>query len=79
MIEIAVSIENIYDSETILTADRVTVPAPPAEVDEREDWAQDVLFPLTGTGRTEGNSAYVLTITASDDPELVGATYEFGF
>ena len=35
-------------------------------------------FPLTGTGIEEGESGYFVTITASSDPALVGAHYEFG-
>jgi hypothetical protein len=44
-----------------------------------DDWAEDTIYPLTGTGKSNGDAWYDATITASSDPSLVGTTYEFGY
>lgn len=72
------AIENIYPDDTQNTVATVDVPAMPVEGEARDDWAYDHLFPETGTGRTDGNSAYVVTITESDTPAAVGQVFEFG-
>lgn len=82
-IRLHLKIENYYDGDKVRTQADVLVPAPPQEPDtddEMTDWEQEYIFEATGTGRTEGNSAYFVEVTASDCPDLipVGTEYEFG-
>jgi hypothetical protein len=72
------AIKNIYTDVTQNTAAVVDVPDMPAEGEARDEWAYDHLFPVTGIGRTDGDSAYVVTITESDTPDAVGLVFEFG-
>lgn len=76
--QIKVRIVNIYeDGDEITTEATASVTVPEGE--DMTEWAYDELFPLTGTGRTEGNSAYFLTITEFPArPDLVGQEFEFG-
>jgi hypothetical protein len=74
--KVTVEIENVYEDETITVVDEVEVPA--VEWDSLDDWAEDYLYPLTGTGRPEGDAGYFLTVTACDDPRLVGITFDWG-
>jgi len=80
---IELKIENIYeDAEDVVTTVRATIPAPPegkeAGSEEYDDWAYDNIYQLTGTGHETGNSAYFVEVTACDDPNLVGAEFEWG-
>lgn len=77
---IELTIDNIYeDGDTVTTHVVAEIEEPPAEdTDEWEDWEQDNIFPHTGTGKTEGDSAYFVKVTACDDPSLVGREFEFG-
>lgn len=78
-ITVSLSIANIYPDEIITTTADETVPAPEAFDDETlEEWAADELLEFTGTGRTEGDSSYEITIVASTEAQLVGRTFEFG-
>lgn len=82
-ITLTLSVRNIYDDDTITTTKTATVPYPPfAEdgSDEAEEWGNEHIMPLTGTGREEGDAYYEVTVTASNQPDLipVGQTYEFG-
>jgi len=78
-VRLDLSIENVYIGQTVTTRISTEVPAPPSAAEQEllEDWAADNLFPLTGTGRTEGDAMYWVTVTASSDPSLisVGTTY----
>lgn len=76
---ISVLVSNAYDDGTeVFTTDTATVPPPPADEDGREEWWQEHVFPLTGSGRfVDGNALYTVWITASDAPALVGLTHEF--
>lgn len=83
-IELELYIENYYDGDMVVTTPTARVPSPAGlSEDELEDWADDNLFEHTGTGQTEGNSAYTVKITAADPadavPGLVGREFEFGF
>lgn len=73
-------IDNVYSDDTITNVMRVDVPAP--EVLDRGDveseWAEDHLFPLTGTGRSGDAGYFVEIIECPEVPELVGRTYEWG-
>lgn len=76
-------IENIYlDGDKVAETVTVEVPSPPnLDFDslEHEDWAYENLFPHTGTGRTDGDAGYFVTIlSASYEPRLAGQTYEWG-
>ena len=75
-------IENRYeDGMEIETTSVVTIPLPVPEegTDERHDWEYDHIFPETGTGWTSGDAWYDVEIVESSVPELVGATFEFGY
>jgi hypothetical protein len=79
-------IENHYpeDGDVVQTTVETTVPEPPypphSYAYESDDWEYDHIFCHTGTGRTEGDSAYFVEVTASSRPDLipVGTKYEFG-
>lgn len=74
---IEVKVENVYPDGTVRTNAEAEVPLPPLQ--DLDEWAEEHLMPLTGTGRTEGDAGYFLTITKFDArPELVGTEYEWG-
>lgn len=86
---VSLKIDNVYeDGETITqTLFDIEVPDAPTEPDEHEEWAEENLYPLTGTGRYAGNEAgeettpdagYFVEIIAAGHPALVGRTYEWG-
>ena len=68
-------IENVYSDETITNHVTVTVPDPPAGA-AFEDWAEEHIYPLTGTGRP-GDAGYFVTVLESDSPVLAGARFEW--
>lgn len=82
MITLDVTFTSIYEGgEESVVATTLKVEAPPEGFteDELEMWADDVLFPYTGTGRTEGDAGYFAKITACPDmDELTGAEFEWG-
>lgn len=81
-IEITVRIENTYENgDEIVTVRTATVPAPPSDEGERDDWAYEHIHALTGTGRIDGDAWYDVEVTASSRPDLlpVGTTFEFGY
>ncbi|WP_430787031.1 hypothetical protein [Actinoplanes sp. G11-F43] len=82
-ITISLTIENTYeDGDTIDThVTDAVIPAPPSPDDENAHsaWLYEHIFAFTGTGRTEGDAWYDVTVTACSDPTLVGQTYEFGY
>lgn len=82
LIDVTLDIDNYYDGEPIQTIVNATIPAPPEDQDsdEYQDWEQDYVFEHTGTGRTDGDSCYFVTVTKSSRPDLipVGTEYEFG-
>lgn len=75
---ISVEIENVYEDETVVTHVWSDVPHPDEGEVDLEDWAEEHLYPLTGTGRHEGDAGYFLTVTACDDATLVGCNFEWG-
>lgn len=86
-ITITIHIDNFYvdDGDHVLVDKTITVP--PAPLDRAQDsgeseydlWAEDYLYPHTGTGREEGDAGYFVEITASpDDATLVGQKFEWG-
>lgn len=84
-ITISLEIENTYeleeyDDETTTVTDAV-MPAPPADRDSQafEDWADEHIKPLTGTGQTRGDSWYDVEVTACSDPTLVGHEFQWGY
>ncbi len=80
MIDVTLIIDNHYPDDKITVTVETQVPAPPAlDTDEYEDWEQDHIFPLTGTGR-DGDSCYFVTVASSSDPAMlpVGTEFEFG-
>ena len=91
MTTLSIKIENIYeDGDKVIVTQDIDVPAPPNhdfDSEDHEDWAYDNLHSLTGTGRYAGNdagetrtpdAAYFVEVLASEDPALVGHTYEWG-
>jgi hypothetical protein len=82
-VTVNLEIENTYeDGDTVITTvTDAVIPAPPADEDSDEyhEWGQEHIFQFTGTGRTDGDSFYDVTITASSRPELIGRTFEFGY
>lgn len=80
-VTVGLEIRNHYADGTLITTvvNGVTVEKPwDFDDDELADWAMQELFEFTGTGRPEGDSAYDITITASNDHRLVGKTFEIG-
>jgi hypothetical protein len=79
---LSIKIENVYeDGEEITETKTLDVPFPPTfdtESEDHQDWAYDHLFTETGTGKTEGDAAYFVEITACEIPVLIGTTYEWG-
>ena len=80
-IALKLEIDNVYEDEKIRTFVETQVPEPPLDRDstEYEEWEQDYIFSTTGTGRTEGDAGYFVTVTDSSRPDLipVGTEYEY--
>lgn len=78
---VTLKITNGYeDGSEVVTTPVAEVPLPiPMDLDERVEWGYEHIFPHTGTGRPEGNSWYEVEVAESTAPELLGATFEFGF
>jgi hypothetical protein len=81
-VQVTLLIDNYYEGgDKIKTTYEGWIPAPPGRDDPGyEDWEQDWIYEYTGTGRTEGDSAYFVTVGASSRPDLlpVGTEFEFG-
>lgn len=90
-VHLKLEIENVYeDGEEVTTHVEADVPAPSLppwvdtlsdeEEDERNEWEQEHIFPVTGTGKVEGDSAYFVEVLGSSDEALipVGTKWEFG-
>jgi hypothetical protein len=87
-ITISLDIENSYELYPTVhtTATDQELPAPPEPTgDEDADrkamdtWAYETIYQFTGTGRTHGDSWYIVTVTACSDPALVGREFDFGY
>jgi hypothetical protein len=82
-VTVSLTIENTYARYAPVTtyATDVVIPEPPPglDMDPYDDWAFDHIYCFTGTGRTDGDSWYDVTITASSDPELVGREFAWGY
>jgi hypothetical protein len=81
-LDLTLHVENTYaDGDVVITCPATTVPAPtPQDWDDNlTDWAAEHLEPLTGTGRTHGDSWYDVRVLACTDDRLVGRTFEFGY
>jgi hypothetical protein len=81
-IRLTVKITNIYPGRKPIEEERQVVVPRPRDVDNRAGlavWAEANLFPLTGTGQTEGDAGYFVTVTESPDlPALTGHECEWG-
>jgi hypothetical protein len=81
-IRLTVKVTNIYpDTKPVREERQVVIPRPRDVADEEgmETWAYAHLFPLTGTGRTEGEGGYFVKITESPDlPILEGSEFDWG-
>jgi hypothetical protein len=80
VITVSLHIVNTYEDGEVITTmiTDAEVAAPPAAGD-LDGWAEDTIYPLTGTGKSNGDAWYDATITASSGPSLVGTIYEFGY
>lgn len=79
-VTINMQIDNIYENgDRVQTTIQTYVPPPPPKSDEDayNDWTQDYIYPHTGTGKEEGDSAYFVKIIGSTDPDLVGREIEW--
>ena len=82
---VTLRITNAYDDGTeVVTLVKTVVPALSEHADfhdwdEWDAWAEEHLFPHTGTGKADGNSGYTVAIIDSDQPPLVGRTFDFGY
>lgn len=77
--QITVKIENTYDDGSVFTEKTTDVPTPLLNDEDMEEWWNEHIFPLTGTGREKGYAIYEAKITKCDDlPQLVGESYEWG-
>lgn len=82
VITISLTIENtyeLYDDVTTYVYDALIPPPPPEGSPEWDDWEYEHIHSWTGTGRTDGDSWYDVTVTACSDPSLVGRTFDFGY
>ena len=83
-VTLTLAIENFYPGSCRAVRTRATIQVPPpptdTETDWYDEWAYEHIYPATGTGRTEGDSAYFVEVIASSRPELipVGTKFEFG-
>lgn len=80
-VDLTVKITNVYDDgEVVTVTERLVADAPDSRDPDylRDYWAEEWLFPLTGTGRTEGDATYFVYVVESSDPELVGMYWEWG-
>ncbi|GGO94124.1 hypothetical protein GCM10011584_34440 [Nocardioides phosphati] len=69
-------IENVYSDGTVREVLTVQIPTPNAEA--LEEWADDCLFPLTGTGWYGGDGIYIVTVVDSSEKNLTGRTFTWG-
>jgi hypothetical protein len=77
-VTVDLTIENIYPDAVIQTlVHNEPVPVPTSlDRDELDEWAMEHLFPVTGTGREDGDSSYTIRVTRSSDQQLVGQVFE---
>lgn len=81
---ISLTVLNMYehyaDVTTTFTDVRIPAPPDPDDQDAYESWRYEHIHdPFTGVGHVDGDSWYVVTVTACSDPDLVGREFEFGF
>jgi hypothetical protein len=78
---VEIKVENHYGDDVVRLEKVLAIPVPEVDdaEDEYEEWAEEHLYPETGTGRTEGDACYFVTITRFDErPDLVGREFEWG-
>lgn len=83
---ITIEIENVYvGGPTIRVTETFDCPPMVSAVagvwpseDEAEQWAEEHLYPYTGTGRESGDAAYFVEVTACEEPGYVGLHFEWG-
>jgi hypothetical protein len=86
-ITIGLRILNTYEDDTSITTEVTTeLPAPPPFTDDPHAdeeafwaWSDEHIRNLTGTGRTEGDAWYDVTVTDCSDPDLIGETFQYGY
>ena len=79
MLTLRVEVTNVYDDGESSHQQVVTTPPPPDldDEDELSEWAENWLFPLTGTGRETGEAGYFVKILEAPDAALVGREFEW--
>lgn len=82
MLSLTVEFTDVYDGEEYVRTEDVYAPAPTAG-DDLDEWAEENLFPLTGTGREHGEAAYFVKVLSApcldpNVPDLTGKTWEWG-
>jgi hypothetical protein len=82
-ITISLAIENRYEDGSMIPTSVVdaVIPAPPPDTDDEaiSAWEWEHIYQFTGTGNTDGDSWYDVTVTACSDPTMIGKTYDFGY
>lgn len=77
---ITVKVENYYSDGHESTHEAVVLAPANLGPDDVEQWFEDDVYPHTGDGHGVGKdlgSCYVATILATDNPVLLGLTYEW--
>lgn len=80
MSTIKLRIDNAYDSGHDSVAEITTTELPDPSAYDREtlrEWADEHLFPLTGSGREHDNAYYAVKIESSDNARLIGLWWEW--
>jgi hypothetical protein len=82
-IAVSLAIENRYEDDSVILTQvkDAVIPVTPRDGDAEamDAWEYEHIFSFTGTGRTEGESWYDVTVTACSDRTLIGKTYMFGY
>lgn len=79
--KVQLQIDNVYeDGDEVQTTVESDVPEPPDEEGTAayDDWAEEHIFSLTGTGKVQGDAAYFVEIVGCDRQDLIGREFEFG-
>jgi hypothetical protein len=75
-ITVRLHIENVYSDGTVRETLTVEIPAP--NTSGLDEWADECLFPLTGTGWYGGDGLYIVTVLDSSETTLTGRTFTWG-
>ncbi len=77
--QLTVLFTDVYEGAEYPRTESFDVPEPSVDDDDLTDWADEHLYPRTGSGRPDGEAGYWAEITACPDrPELVGREFDWG-